>query len=323
MATAYLVSWSGPVLEEDDPYGDGVSTEGLDEELHVQEVLFLPDGDREAIKKAVFFYGAVQTSIYNDLSGAYSSSDYYDRDKCAYCYDGEEAPNHEIIIIGWDDDYPKENFTVEVPGDGAFICQNSWGSDFGEEGIFYVSYYDVQIDKAGVAFSKVEDTDNYDGIYQSDLCGWVGQIGFERSSLYGANVYTAEEDEEVVAVGFYTTDTDSTYELYVVREYTSASDLKDPISVGSGEIAYAGYHTVELDRSIPVRAGEKFAVIVHIHTPNADYPIAVEYQADDLTRSVTLDDGEGYISRDGQIWQNTELAYGCNVCLKAYTRRGK
>ena len=126
-----------------------------------------------------------------------------------------------------------------------------------------------------------------------------------------------------MAVGFYTTDTDSTYELYVVREYTSASDLKDPISVGSGEIAYAGYHTVELDRSIPVRAGEKFAVIVHIHTPNADYPIAVEYQADDLTRSVTLDDGEGYISRDGQIWQNTELAYGCNVCLKAYTRRGK
>ena len=43
--------------------------------------------------------------------------------------------NHVVQIVGWDDDYPAENFTwkegdiVHTPeGNGAWLCKNSWGS---------------------------------------------------------------------------------------------------------------------------------------------------------------------------------------------------
>ena len=37
-AMAYLMSWKGPVLEKDDPYGDGESPDGLKPVQHVQEM---------------------------------------------------------------------------------------------------------------------------------------------------------------------------------------------------------------------------------------------------------------------------------------------
>ena len=52
MSMAYLLSWRGPVLEEEDPYGDGISPEGLKAVCHVQEIQILPEYDRDAIKEA-------------------------------------------------------------------------------------------------------------------------------------------------------------------------------------------------------------------------------------------------------------------------------
>ena len=43
MAMAYLLAWKGPVLEEQDPYGDGMSPEGLEPVCHVQEIRILPE----------------------------------------------------------------------------------------------------------------------------------------------------------------------------------------------------------------------------------------------------------------------------------------
>ena len=82
------------------------------------------------------------TSIYNGLRSSQSKSPYYNQKTNSYCYIGTEKPNHDVVIIGWDDSYSKENFNVDLEGDGAFVCQNSWGDTFGEDGVFYISYYD-------------------------------------------------------------------------------------------------------------------------------------------------------------------------------------
>lgn len=321
MGMAYLAAWQGPVYEADDPYGDNETDPSLTAVKHVQEMQIIDGKDYEKIKEAVFKYGGVQTSIYNALRSSSAQSPYYNKKKDAYCYIGTAKPNHDVVIIGWDDSYPKENFSVDLEGDGAFICQNSWGEDFGEDGIFYISYYDTNIGTHNVVYTRVDKTDNYDHIYQSDLCGWVGQLGYIKDSIYGANVYTAEEEEELVAAGFYATGKDSQYELYVVRDFENEETLEHMIPVASGKLSNAGYYTIDFNQKITLKAGERFAIVLHIITPDSVHPMAIEYAADEVTENVILDDGESYISSNGKNWTSADTVEECNLCIKAFSNR--
>ncbi|MFQ9934366.1 MAG: lectin like domain-containing protein [Lachnospiraceae bacterium] len=322
MAMAYLTSWQGPVSAEDDPYGDGKTDETLEEVVHVQEAQIIEAKDFETIKKMVYKYGGVQSSIYMSLTYNGSYSKYYNRDNNAYCYIGENKPNHDIVIVGWDDNYPKENFNADIESDGAFICQNSWGEEFGDNGIFYISYYDSNIGMHNVVYTKVEDTNNYDNIYQSDLCGWVGYLGCDREYATFANVYTARGKETLKAVGFYAVGVDTTYTVYICTNFQDTSSLEgNLISVASGSFSNAGYYTVELDQIITLNKDQQYAIVVDINTPNTKKPVAVEYASDYRTESVDLSDGHGYIKLGPSKWLRTEEMEekSCNICLKAYT----
>lgn len=322
MSMAYLLAWQGPVLESEDAYGDGVSPRGLAPSKHVQGIEVLPSKDYEAIKKAVFFYGGVQSSLYTSMVSGQKESGYYNKDKGAYCYMGTEKPNHDVVIIGWDDDYSKENFSVRPEGDGAFICANSWGGEFGEEGYFYVSYYDANIGIHNILYKRVDETDNYDRIYQTDLCGWVGQLGYGKENAYFANIYQSSTTEELMAVGFYATGTGTSYEVYVSSDLENVS-FSNRTLVAKGNFENSGFHTVDFDTPIRLQEGQRFAVIVNITTPGSVHPVAIEYNAPDKQAKVDLTDGEGYISLLGTTWERVEEKQSCNVCLKAYTREVK
>lgn len=136
MSMAYLLAWQGPVLEEEDPYGDGYSPDGLSPACHVQEIQVLPEKDYEAVKRAVYLYGGVQSSLYTAMVSDRDDTHYYRKETGAYWYNGDEKPNHDVVIIGWDDHYSRDNFNQPPEGDGAFICANSWGGEFGDDGYF-------------------------------------------------------------------------------------------------------------------------------------------------------------------------------------------
>lgn len=319
MSLAYLTAWQGPVLEQDDPY-DGVAVDGLTAVKHVQEAQVIESKDLEKIKEAVFKYGGVQTSIYSTLKNENSQSSFYNSVTNAYCYVGQDKPNHDVVIIGWDNNYSKDNFSVGLEGDGAFICQNSWGDSFGDNGVFYVSYYDTNIGIHNVVYTDVEDADNYDNIYQADLCGWVGQLGYNKESIYGANVYTAKTNEAIKAAGFYATGKDTEYEVYVVSNFTDTSSLSAREKVAEGKMGNAGYYTIPFEKEYYVNENERFAIVIKLTTPDAVHPLAIEYVADVNTQNVDLSDGEGYISPQGNNWEHVEETQNCNLCIKAYTK---
>ncbi len=321
MSMAYLLAWQGPVLEEDDPYGDGQSPEGLAPVRHVQEIRLLEPKDYTRIKEAVYTIGGVQSSLYTTMQDPSDADRYYNKETCGYYYPGEERSNHNLVIVGWDDHYPKEAFNQQPEGDGAFICLNSWGPDFGEEGCIYVSYYDTNIGDVNVLYSGITDTEDYTGIYQSDLCGWVGQLGYGRDEAYFANAYTAEGQERLKAVGFYATMPGSSYEVYAAAGLTSPEELELDEPLAKGSMEDAGFYTVRLSKEISLTRGEKFWVAVKLKTPGAIHPVAIEYQPQDGESRVDLSDGEVYLSADGKKWVSAEQEQSCNLCLKAYTVR--
>lgn len=320
MSMAYLAAWQGPVSESEDVY-DG-QTKDYKPVKHVQEIQIIGSNNFEEIKKMVYKYGGVQSSLYTSLLNSLSTSTYYNKENYSYCYMGANKPNHDVVIIGWDDNYPKENFNIDVEGDGAFICRNSWGSKFGDNGNFYVSYYDSNIGVHNIVYTGIEATDNYKNIYQTDLCGWVGSMGYkDQNTAYFANVYTSKENEKLEAVGFYATDKDEEYEVYVCTDYNGTESLSNSKMVAaSGVFQNVGYYTVKLNQGYKLTKGQKYAVIVKATTPNSTKPIAVEFINDERTKNVDLSDGEGYISLKGVSWENVEENKECNICLKAFTR---
>lgn len=341
MSMAYLLSWKGPVLEAEDPYGDGVSPDGLGPEKHVQEIQIIPGKDYDKIKRAVLLYGGVQSSLYTSMTDGNSRSEAYNEEASAYCYIGSRPPNHDSVIIGWDDDYPKEKFKARVNGNGAFICMNSWGDDFGDRGFFYVSYYDSNIGMDNLVYTKVEPADNYSRIYQSDLRGWAGQLGYDSETVWFSNVYEAGSRQQLKAAGFYATGISTEYEAYVVHHVGKEAEIakaagiaegaEEPVGdlgrrvlAAQGSLVYSGFYTIPFtkisEKDLYLEPGERFAVIVKLTTPGTVHPAAVEFDNGDGRTFVDISDGEGYISSDGRTWERVEEKENCNLCLKAYTK---
>lgn len=322
MALAYLAGWRGPVWEADDPYADGMTNSDAPVRGHLQEAQLLKD-DRYAIKEAVLRNGSVQSSLYVDEALLYQgqSTEYYREDRFAYYYDGEVQYNHDVLIIGWDDAYSRENFAKEPAGDGAFICQNSWGESFGDNGFFYVSYYDTAVAQNTLTYSRLDKPGVYDRIYQHDELGWTGQMGYEDETAWGANVFTAKEQEQLAAVSFYTTEDFTDYQIYVDTE-VEVDGFRHRRLAAEGVKRHAGYYTVDLEQPVALEAGESFAILICITTPGAEMPLAAEYyQPGSKGGNVKIGDGESYISKDGVIWQDAGTKLQCNLCLKAFTKK--
>ena len=322
MSTAYLVRWSGPILEFSDPYeaNSSSSPENLQPVKHVQDVVFLPDRknslDNNAIKQAVMKYGAIYTTMYYNNAYLAKGKNYY--------YSGSSVSNHAVSIVGWIDNYSRTNFYGSAagipPGDGAFIVKNSWGTLWGESGYFYISYYDTNTGKNCAVFNNAEPVDNYNLIYQYDPLGWVTSAGFGDDTAHFANVFTATQSGLIQAVGFYTPVLNSQYEVKIYKNVSDSSPVDGSLqTIKSGTIPDPGYHTVKLLTDVPVSKNEKFSAVVKLKTPNHNYPIPMEVPIAGYSSKAIASAGQSFVSNDGIIWRDITLSRpGSNVCIKVY-----
>ena len=320
MATAYLTRWSGAVAEAADPYVDsGISNSptGLAVQQHTQEILIIPGRsgplDNDNIKAALQTTGALYTTMY------WGDTNYNSMSK-AYYYSGTPSENHAVTIVGWDDTYSRTNFNTAPPGDGAFIIKNSWGTSWGNNGYFYASYYDSTIGKSLTAFTG-ESTANYNHIYQYDPLGRVSRIGYNSDTAWAANVFTANSQEAISAVGLFTDQVNTAYQIFIYTNPTQGPiSSAGPVSTIQGTIGIPGYHTITLPTSVTVNAGEKFSIVVRFQTPNYTFPVSIEKPANMYSSKATASAGQSYTSCTGTSWSDlTTSVPNANVCLKVYT----
>ena len=321
MPMGYLASWLGPVNATLDPFDDkGTLSPLLDSEMHIQNIYVLPARtsytDNDAIKEAILKYGGLYASYYHSAGYLNSKTNaYYD----PYTGNG----NHAITVVGWDDNYSKNNFYTAPAGDGAFIVKNSWGSSWGDNGYFYISYYDrvlFAVNKDNQAFTYIlNDTVRYTKNYQYDVAGMTDYLITGKKTVWYKNIYNATGNEVIAAVStFFNTTVDYEISIYV-------NDVLQLTQNGRHE--GSGYYTIPLKEYVPVAVGDIFKIVVKLANPQNGYA-AVPISEQLSTTRCYYAPGVSYFSNDGKKW--TDLydysasayshTYNSQVaCLKAFT----
>ena len=321
MPMGYLASWLGPVNATLDPFDDkGTLSPLLDSEMHIQNIYVLPARtsytDNDAIKEAILKYGGLYASYYHSAGYLNSKTNaYYD----PYTGNG----NHAITVVGWDDNYSKNNFYTAPAGDGAFIVKNSWGSSWGDNGYFYISYYDrvlFAVNKDNQAFTYIlNDTVRYTKNYQYDVAGMTDYLITGKKTVWYQNIYNATGNEVIAAVStFFNTTVDYEISIYV-------NDVLQLTQNGRHE--GSGYYTIPLKEYVPVAVGDIFKIVVKLANPQNGYAAVPISEQLSTTRCYYVP-GVSYFSNDGKKW--TDLydysasayshTYNSQVaCLKAFT----
>lgn len=333
MSTACMARWSGPWSESNCPYNppNCVPPSNLPEK-HIQDVVFIPDRagflDNDNIKQAVMDYGGVYTTLY--MAGSADMHLYFNPTASAYYYYGTpQVETHAVCIVGWRDNYPASNFVTPPPGNGAFICRNSWGTGWGDGGYFYVSYYDVKIGRANAQYRYAEpwrDYFGYSSYYAYDPLGWTDSYGFGgNQALYGC-IFTSTQSWQLVAASTYFAAPGTSYSLCVYLDPTT-----DPRSgtyvAGKSGTGHMGYQTITLDSPIPLGVNQKFGVSFCVYTPNCTTPIPIERPINGYSSAATAVAGRSFVSSRctgiNLPWQDmTTLIANTDVCLKAFVNQG-
>ncbi|MCI9596306.1 MAG: C1 family peptidase [Firmicutes bacterium] len=277
-------------------------------DIRLKNADFLPnpktEGSRNTIKQYLITKGAI-------------SMNYYHRDglvkkkagKTVYYCGTKKIPNHEVTIVGWDDSVPAGK------GRGAWLVRNSYGKEWGDDGYFYLSYYDRNLcnptffEAEAQPYQKGGTSHDASGVYQYDGVG-AGDAEFSSSKPVSvANRYKARRNELIQAVCTYTGTANSTVKVSI---YLNPSP-KDPASgrkaySGSFTIPYAGHHTLELERMVGVPKGCEFSVVIKTSYKAGGkrcYFLPVETQSTQKKLIVSIDCGKGqsYVKM-GKHWKD-------------------
>ena len=340
MAANSLLDWEGAVNEDVVPYTieyvRQVENNQLDDSLaygkdvaHVQNFYRVNTTSKEDVKKAVMDYGAVSISYWSDQSSDWSTQYYNSLTAAYYCPEGRTT-NHAVNIVGWDDDYSSDNFATKPEGNGAWIVRNSWGSEYGKDGYFYLSYYDKSIYSVGYTL-EAELSDNYNNNYQYDGAMLYGYMGYGGSNKY-SNIFEAKANlggsENIKAVSFMTGS--STNLNYTVSVYTNLSDDINPESgtlaaQKSGVTTYDGMYTVVLDSSVNINEGKKFSVVVEVNSNSGKtaylaYERSMQSGKAGYWCTASVKANQSFINSPYNGWNDfSNKSYGGNFIIKAFT----
>ena len=328
-----------PIEEEDCPvvYEDITDATRLDDSLaftgqyYLKEAIIMSEPSRNEIKDAVQKYGSVAIDFYTDESN-------YNEETYAWYNPNASGINHVVCIVGWDDGYSKKNFKTTPKGNGAWIVKNSWGDDWGDDGFFYVSYYDTSFlhPRTDVTAFDMEPGSFADNIYKNAFTatqylgkkenGETDWSGYNGSADKVANVFTAQANEggaeALTGVSFYTFEK-ADYEIKIYKNVKQSNKPEGGTLAATlkGRVDIPGFQIIPLETSVYLSEGESYSIVADLINDKGKHCGVV--QSDNSQVEVTPTYYQSYqYSAGAGTWRDVAL-YGYNYYLNGYTENVK
>lgn len=343
-----LASGIGPVCEEEMPFRAALkqmtketqklADEGKTEKYGGEYLLCKAadlTGNSKAVKRSVMENGALM------IGYCYDKNSFQKGDPVTYRNAEPNEANHAAAVIGWDDTIPKESFKNQPAHDGGWLIQDSAPNSL-DCNNYYVAYDDPTIAFMGsMVMGKRADYGRiyqYDGVLDEGADYMESFLSVKGVETRAANVFTAEEDGLLTAVGIWTSMPNQQVTVSVCK------DVPDGVPDGGQSAAeqktvvgYAGYGIVELETPVQLKKGDTFSIVVSYRNCGDKGVLKVEGSGSDVdTGYVTVvshfhsEKGESYIWIDGSGWcdlseENTAKLLGRdavqnNACIKAFVR---
>lgn len=378
MAFNYSVSGNGPVLESDMPstgaitginYAELKTQNGVQENLN--DYIVFPsiykkvlesgeiqyynsydydtdvfstqianvDAFRNVIKQQIKMNGGVMANIFQ----AEGDKDVY---VPQITIDGKiAAPNHAVLIVGWDDDYLPSNDDIQIPegrtwrNKGAYIALNSYGKDNYYDGFIYISYDDFFVEQSVTGITRASEP-TYSNVYLHDELGCTSEYTLSGTTASVVNVFNrnTQDSEKLLQIGIpsFRSQKANVYytETFGQKGYpVNFKLLKENVTLING------YTSVDLSDINLTK--DKFAICVTYISENGGASIPIEMPKNDkvslgsLYDYATVNQGESYLiytdSNTG-AFDYTQSTYNfqdlkyesvlLNGGIRAYTKQG-
>lgn len=217
-------------------------------------------------------------------------TNYYDSNSNSFYWNGdsnlliEDRLSHSITIVGWDDNYPINQFesTYQPSKPGAFIALNSWGKEFGENGYFYISYESWYLEYEIIGITDTKDVD-YSNTYShsnfvtlDNMYEYIPIIYDEEQyysknrviydSIYFANIFKKKETVEYLSKIILLADKDAMFDIYV-NAVDGNLNTDNYVFVKTQKANYSGLIVISLDTPLKL-TGNEFAIAIKITGKN-------------------------------------------------------
>lgn len=265
-----------------------------------------------SIKDKIVKYGSVGVSIYYSDSFLLGST-YYNNYQ-------NTMSNHAVTIIGWDDSIPASKFGGSPSRNGAWIVKNSWGSEFGQNGYFYISYGDLKVCTNLSTFSDIS-VNTYGNAYNA--ADTLANLSFyNNSGMYlSAGFNKKSSGTEYIDKVSFEVNEGNRYTVYLATN--NLLDKGSWRALGSGTAANSGVESIHFS---PIALNGPYKIIVHYQTEFVPMMCKMT-SSSDMHYYMNITRGMNHYSTNGTNWTDlgnvVDNGYsGCEPVIYAYTKSG-
>ena len=176
---------------------------------------------------------------------------------------------HGVLIVGWDND---------LGSNGAWIIKNSYGTDWGNDGYFYLAYGNAGIGTSLATVTEWEKPSIFDNLHFYDDAGFTISYSFENDDLLSGSsmaLFHLEPGESLQAVEIWISDA-ATVNLEIYEQFNGIEPENLLYQNSDISFPYAGYHQIAVNHDFSLSEDNEIAVVVQVQNQSNNYPVTLD-----------------------------------------------